>query len=224
MADISKIQVPGSATQYNIKDAQARRDIEDVKADLDAQTSELKQALLPFIEHLTGTFDDENGGEYTENLLAVLRAGIPEPIVNMVKSENIIGSSAQLFTDDGTTEQASLKTSGSRYYYLDTPADEDCTYKVTITITTDLNSFRYGTVYAYNGELISGKGTATPTAYNLTSTKEGGIISVTDPNPDLTEDYVFETQISVKANRSPTIMFYRDYNSCIGSVTAQKVG
>ena len=34
MADISKIQVPGSATQYNIKDAQARRDIEDVKADL----------------------------------------------------------------------------------------------------------------------------------------------------------------------------------------------
>lgn len=35
MADISKIQVPGSATQYNIKDAQARRDIEDVKADLD---------------------------------------------------------------------------------------------------------------------------------------------------------------------------------------------
>lgn len=37
MADISKIQVPGSATQYNIKDAQARRDIEDVKADLDAQ-------------------------------------------------------------------------------------------------------------------------------------------------------------------------------------------
>ena len=38
MADISKIQVPGSATQYNIKDAQARRDIEDVKADLGAQT------------------------------------------------------------------------------------------------------------------------------------------------------------------------------------------
>lgn len=37
MADISKIQVPGSATQYNIKDAQARRDIEDVKADLGAQ-------------------------------------------------------------------------------------------------------------------------------------------------------------------------------------------
>lgn len=36
MADISKIQVPGSATQYNIKDAQARRDIEDVKADLGA--------------------------------------------------------------------------------------------------------------------------------------------------------------------------------------------
>ena len=34
MADISKIQVPGSATQYNIKDAQARRDIEGVKADL----------------------------------------------------------------------------------------------------------------------------------------------------------------------------------------------
>jgi len=34
MADISKIQVPGSATQYDIKDAQARRDIEDVKADL----------------------------------------------------------------------------------------------------------------------------------------------------------------------------------------------
>ena len=34
MADISKIQVPGSTTQYNIKDAQARRDIEDVKADL----------------------------------------------------------------------------------------------------------------------------------------------------------------------------------------------
>ena len=38
MADISKIQVPGSATQYNIKDAQARRDIEDVKADLGAFT------------------------------------------------------------------------------------------------------------------------------------------------------------------------------------------
>ena len=38
MADISKIQVPGSATQYNIKDAQARRDIEDVKADLGALT------------------------------------------------------------------------------------------------------------------------------------------------------------------------------------------
>ena len=199
-------------------------EIAAVKANLDTQTSGLKQALLPFIEHLVGAFDDENGGEYTENLLAVLRAGTPEPVVNMVKSENIIGTSAQLFTDEGTTEQASLKTSGSRYYYLDAPAEEDCTYKVTITITTDLNSFRYGAVYAYNGELISGKGTATPTAYNLTSTKEGGIISVADPNPDLTEDYVFETQISVKANRNPAIMFYRDYDSCIGSVTAQKVG
>jgi hypothetical protein len=38
MADISKIQVPESATQYNIKDAQARRDIEGVKADLGDQT------------------------------------------------------------------------------------------------------------------------------------------------------------------------------------------
>ena len=199
-------------------------EISAIKADLDAQTSELKQALLPFVEHLIGTFDDENGGEYTEALLAVLRAGTPEPIVNMVKSENLIGTTAQLFTDEGTTEQASLKTSGSRYYYLDTPADEDCTYKVTITITTDLNSFRYGTVYAYNGEILTGKGTATPTAYNLTNTKEGGIISVADPNPDLTGDYVFETQISGKANRNLAIMFYRDYDSCIGSVTAQKVG
>ena len=199
-------------------------EISGLRADLDTQTSGLKQALLPFIEHLVGAFDDENGGEYTENLLAVLRAGTPEPVVNMVKSENIIGTSAQLFTDEGTTEQASLKTSGSSYYYLDAPAEEDCTYKVTIIITTDLNSFRYKAVYAYNGELISGKGTATPTAYNLTNTKEGGIISVADPNPDLTEDYVFETQISVKANRNPAIMFYRDYDSCIGSVTAQKVG
>jgi len=44
MADISKIQVPGSATQYNIKDAQARRDIEDVKADLGALTKSQRLA------------------------------------------------------------------------------------------------------------------------------------------------------------------------------------
>lgn len=46
MADISKIQVPGSATQYNIKDAQARSDIAtlneslgDVRADLGQQNT-----------------------------------------------------------------------------------------------------------------------------------------------------------------------------------------
>lgn len=76
MADISKIQVPGSATQYNIKDAQARRDIEDVKADLDALEPSLlsdnaKEALLACLENVAYK-NGAAGSELVENLREAL--------------------------------------------------------------------------------------------------------------------------------------------------------
>ena len=66
MADISKIQVPGSATQYNIKDAQARRDIEDVKADLENVTDDLS-SVSSDLQSLQNKFDaliDADEGRY----------------------------------------------------------------------------------------------------------------------------------------------------------------
>ena len=73
MADISKIQVPGSATQYNIKDAQARRDIEDVKADLDAivpgLSDDAKAALMACFAHVTW---DGDSSSYMDDLRTAL--------------------------------------------------------------------------------------------------------------------------------------------------------
>lgn len=72
MADISKIQVPGSATQYNIKDAQARRDIEDVKADLGAHgfTDAQKNALLACFNNVAWKGTD--GDDYYQDLYDAL--------------------------------------------------------------------------------------------------------------------------------------------------------
>ena len=79
MADISKIQVPGSATQYNIKDAQARRDIEDVKADLDAitpLTDDIKQAILDCFSNVSW----KNGTSGKACYVSLLRAMQIDPL------------------------------------------------------------------------------------------------------------------------------------------------
>lgn len=72
MADISKIQVPGNATQYNIKDAQARRDIEDVKADLDNIDSSLSDTAIQLLETIL------NAAVYTSDQSANIDALITE--------------------------------------------------------------------------------------------------------------------------------------------------
>lgn len=78
MADISKIQVPGSATQYNIKDAQARRDIEDVKADLDSVAGSINSGhiLLTSADFEAGTWNS-SGEKANGSRLIRTKKGYP---------------------------------------------------------------------------------------------------------------------------------------------------
>lgn len=81
MADISKIQVPGSATQYNIKDAQARRDIEDVKADLDVVQDDLtivKQSVVEKTEVIIATPGSIYSNPLNTEYVWMLKTPIPQ--------------------------------------------------------------------------------------------------------------------------------------------------
>ena len=140
MADISKIQVPGSATQYNIKDAQARRDIEDVKADLGALESNVfsvdaKYALAELLKNVTSA--DENAKQLYENLINAMG-------VDMLK-ENIFiylpDQFGDLFIQNGSLVLNSIG---------------NITKNMGINHNTDMGS-RYRVIGSKNGKLESQK-------------------------------------------------------------------
>jgi len=119
MADISKIQVPGSATQYNIKDAQARRDIEGVKADLgdvNNQMPDVTGTILPpafaigsrYVQNGVDKWaSNANRLSFAQGTFISLKAG---DIVN--KTSDVDVFSGGYTTDNGSTFTAISNTFG----------------------------------------------------------------------------------------------------------------
>ena len=154
MADISKIQVPGSATQYNIKDAQARRDIEDVKADLDALESTVdalepglsetaKAVLLDCLRHVYYIDNDDN--HYN-----MLRLALDNAVFPQIRATFTPGSSA-IYTDDDLNSLKQFLT--VKYYETAQSAG------VTVNAAD----------YTVSGELVEGRSLVNINYNNLTA-------------------------------------------------------
>lgn len=103
---------------------------------------------------------------------------------------------------------------------MDDPVSEETVYNVTITVNTEINDFQYKAVYAYRGDVLSNAGASDPTIYNIATLQSGGIMNASEQA--ITEPFVYTTQITIPANRSLAVLFYRDYQTCITSVTAYK--
>ena len=142
--------------------------------------------------------------------------------LNTLAKSSISSSANHLFNDEGTTANTFLKSAGATYYYLADAVSEQTIYNVTITVGTEINNFQYKAVYAYRGDILSDAGTSNPTIYNITTLQSGGILDVSSSSNRITEPFVYTTQITIPANRSLAVIFYRDYQTCITSVTAYK--
>ena len=165
MADISKIQVPGSATQYNIKDAQARRDIEDVKADLGTLTdldTDNKTSIVAAINELAS-----GGSGLTDEAKAALLACF-ESVVWKDGSDN--GHYAALESalyPDQYPKITAVFDSGSTVIYTDDTLDS---LKQYLTVKYYETSESSGTTiadadYTLSGSLVAGTNNVTVT-YN----------------------------------------------------------
>lgn len=190
-------------------------------------------ALKDFLNHLNASFDDENGDTYIQNAIDAIDAigtgggddptpPTPEPIVPLTFcSTPFSNASTHLYTDEGTTLKTDLKSSAGIYYYLDEVTTEDTVYDVKISVNTNLNTHQYKAMYAYSAQLLSGAGTNDPTIYDITNLEQAGIFDAS--RQQLTGDSVYETQMTVKAERQLAVLFYRNQSTCINSITAQKV-
>ena len=145
MADISKIQIPGSATQYNIKDAQARRDIEDVKADLEdledavsgisgGLTTDIKNALLGLLDHVA--YEGTDGQDYYDALVTAF--------------DNAAGA-----------ESIAVTFSGSNETFYDTDSLDVLRNYLTVTATFESGNTRTVTDYRLTGAMSIGTNTIT---------------------------------------------------------------
>lgn len=153
MADISKIQVPGSATQYNIKDAQARRDIEDVKADLDALeealenvdglSTDVKTALLACFEHVGWTVDEDERNAYYTALETALHPATVTSISAVYTQKSIV---------------------------YDTNSLDVLKSELTVTATMSDSTTRVVTGYTLSGTLTAGTSTVTVAYGGVTTT------------------------------------------------------
>ena len=126
MADISKIQVPGSATQYNIKDAQARRDIEDVKADLGALSDMSSESALGWTWEL-GSYT--SGGAVTANDKRV-RSG-----------KHMLDAPLTLYVEDGYRYYVHYYASESATAHDTTRPDGGVSGWITTSYTIDANAW-----------------------------------------------------------------------------------
>ena len=150
MADISKIQVPGSATQYNIKDAQARSDIatlneslDDIRADLGtkALTEDSKIAILACFRNVTFLNDS---GEYDALYSALY------PDIGLVRIDAVFNQGSTVIYDGISLNDLKAYLTVTGYY-------------------NDATSRRI-TDYALSGTLVAGTSTITIMAGGKTAT------------------------------------------------------
>jgi len=181
MADISKIQVPGSATQYNIKDAQARRDIEDVKADLGALVpTDLAKGTTytseKYVDYSNGRLTNSSVSKATDYIDVSAYASIVYSRIGVTSSSSYWGIA---FYDAEKNfisgQRVALKQESSHYILTTIAVPENGNY-IRLTALPSIGEIKLYDLQDYNTKVYSKienlESNYTSVAFNLNSINE----------------------------------------------------